>query len=63
MNLEKFKYVSYAFGGYKDIHSFAMEYNIDLLEHGKKCVLCEEEEKEKKEKNRKNSGLLVFKFW
>ena len=63
MNLEKFKYVSYAFGGYKDIHSFAMEYNIDLLEHGKKCVLCEEKEREKKEKNRKNSGLLVFKFW
>ena len=63
MNLEKFKYVSFAYGGYKDIHSFAMKFNIDLLEHGKKCLLCEEEEREKKEKNRKNSGLLAFKFW
>ena len=63
MNLEKFKYVSFAYGGYKDIHSFAMEYNIDLLEHGKNCVLCEEETKERKEQNIKDSVLSILKFW
>ena len=63
MNLEKFKYVSFAYGGYKDIHSFAMKYNIDLLEHGKKCILCEEEIKAKKDKNETKKVLSLFKFW
>ena len=57
MNLQQFKYVSFAYGGYKKIHAFAMKYKIDLLEHGKKCFLCEEEEKMK---NRKFSFLSYF---
>ena len=63
MNKMKIKYVSFAFGGYKEIHSFAIEYNIDLLQHGKKCFLCEEEHNEQDEKNRKNSRLSILKFW
>lgn len=60
MNLQKFKYVSYSYEGYKEIHSFAIEHKIDLLEHGKECFLC----KELKEKNRKFSDIYsVFKFW
>ena len=58
MNSQQFKYVSYVYGGYKKIHSFAMNYKIDLLEHGKKCFLCQEEEEEKIEK----FGFLSF-FW
>lgn len=60
MNLQKFKYVSFAYGGYKKIHSFAMKYNIDLLEHGKECILCKEEENERKERK---FSLSSFKFW
>ena len=43
MNKEGFKYVSFVYGGYKNVHSFAMKYNIDLLEHRKHCYLCREE--------------------
>lgn len=42
MNKEGFKYVSFVYGGYKNVHSIAMKYNIDLLEHKEKCFLCEE---------------------
>ena len=58
MNSQQFKYVSYVYGGYKKIHSFAMNYKIDLLEHGKKCFLCQEKQEEKIEK----FGFLSF-FW
>ena len=51
---EKFKYVSYAYGGYKNIHFMAKKYNIELLEHKKNCILCKEE------KNRRPSSFL---FW
>ena len=54
MNKEGFKYVSFVYGGYKQIHFFAKKYNIDLLEHGKDCFLCKEEQKE---------NSLFFKFW
>ena len=54
MNKERFKNVSFAYGGFKNIHSFCMKYNIELLEHGEKCILCEE-------KNGIISSLL--KFW
>ncbi len=47
MNKEGFKYVSYIYGGYKEIHSFAMKYKIDLLGHGPKCFLCQKEPKQK----------------
>ena len=45
MNKEGFKYVSFAYRGYKNVHSAAMKYNIELLEHKKNCFLCEEEKK------------------
>ena len=41
MNAEGFKNVSYVYGGYKSVHSLAMKYGVELLEHQKKCVLCE----------------------
>ena len=64
MNLQNFKYVSYSYGGYKDIHAFAMEHKIDLLAHGKKCILCKIEEEEKKKKTISLSNLSnLFKFW
>ena len=40
MNEEGFKHVSYIYGGFKNVHTFAIEYNIELLEHQKKCELC-----------------------
>ena len=43
MNSEGFKNVSFVYGGFKNIHSFAMKYNIELLAHQKKCFLCESE--------------------
>ena len=61
MNLQNFKYVSYSYGGYNDIHSFAMENKIDLLGHGKDCVLCKKKEEEKMKKA--NSFSKLFKFW
>ena len=39
MNSEGFNNVSFVLGGYNDVHSFAMKYNIELLEHQKKCIL------------------------
>ena len=52
MNIDGFKYVSYAYSGYKEIHDCAIKYNIDLLEHGEKCFLCKGEQKNN-----------FFKFW
>ena len=43
MDNEGFKYVSFAYGGYKNIHSEAKKYNIELLEHRKNCSICKEE--------------------
>jgi hypothetical protein len=43
MTEEGFKNVSFVFGGYKNVHSFAMKYNIELLEHREKCILCRED--------------------
>ena len=37
----KFPYVSYAYGGFDDIHSFSIKYNVELLGHGSNCYLCE----------------------
>ena len=55
MNQEGFKYVSYVYGGYKEIHAFAIKHNIDLLEHGKQCILCKE--------IKKGNNSSFFKFW
>ena len=55
MNQEGFKYVSYVYGGYKEIHAFAIKHNIDLLEHGKQCILCKE--------IKKSNNSSFFKFW
>ena len=54
MNLEGFKNVSFVYGGYKNVHSFAMKYNIELLEHQKKCSLCEN--------GKKNNGNKFLNF-
>ena len=53
LNKQEFKYVSYVYGGYKEVHLNAMKYKIDLIEHGKKCFLCKEQ----------NSNFSIFKFW
>ena len=45
MNKEGFKYVSFVYGGYENVHSIAMKYNVELLEHKKNCFLCEEKKK------------------
>ena len=56
LNKEGFKYVSYAFGGYKQIHRWAIKNNVPLLGHGKQCILCREEEE-----NKMNNSM--FKYW
>ena len=45
MDNENFKYVSFAFGGDQSIHSSAVKYNLELLEHGENCSLCKEGKK------------------
>ena len=42
MNKERFKNVSFVYGGFKNIHSYCKKYNIELLEHGEQCTLCQE---------------------
>ena len=37
---EKYKYISYIYGGFYEIHSFSMKYNVNLLGHGSECYLC-----------------------
>lgn len=59
LNKEGFKYVSYAFGGYKQIHRWAIKNNVLLLSHGKQCILCREEEEE--EENKMNNSTI--KYW
>ena len=56
MNKKGFKYVSYVYGGYKQIHYYAKKYKIDLLEHGENCFLCKEEKQPKKRSS-------FFNFW
>ena len=46
MNKQEFKYVSYVYGGYKEVHLNSMKYKIELIEHGKKCFLCKEEKRD-----------------
>ena len=53
MAKEGFNYVSYVYGGYANVHDFALKNNISLLDHGKECVLCKE----------KNKDKSIFKFW
>ena len=53
MNKQEFKYVSYVYGGYKEVHLNSMKYKIELIEHGKKCFLCKEQK----------SNSSIFKFW
>ena len=52
---EGFKNVSFVYGGYKNVHSFAMKYNIELLEHRQNCILCQKEK----------DGIMssIHKFW
>ena len=40
-----FKYISYAYGGFKDIHEYCIKYNLSLIGHGKNCILCKKEKK------------------
>ena len=63
MNLEGFKNVSFVYGGYKNIHSFAMKYNIELLEHQKKCFLCEDGKKNSFGFNKMVNGNKLLKFF
>ena len=59
MNEEGFKYVSFIYGGYKNVHSLAMKYNIELLEHQENCFLCRKEQKNSFKKI--INGLKFFK--
>ena len=53
MNKQEFKYVSYVYGGYKEVHLNAIKNKIELIEHGKKCFLCKDQ----------NLNSSLFKFW
>ena len=53
MNKQEFKYVSYVYGGYKEVHLNAIKNKIELIEHGKKCFLCKDQ----------NLNSSIFKFW
>jgi hypothetical protein len=37
---DDFCYISYIYGGYKDIHDESIKYNIPLLNHDESCYLC-----------------------
>ena len=53
MNKQEFKYVSYVYGGYKEVHLNSMKYKIELKKKKKKCFLCKEQK----------SNSSIFKFW
>lgn len=43
-----YPYISYAYGGYKNVHNEALKYGITLLNHDKKCYLCKRNKKHDK---------------
>lgn len=49
---KNFCYVSYVYGGFKEIHEQSMKYNIPLLNHDDNCYICK--------KNRKKNQKMGF---
>lgn len=42
---KNYPYVSFAYGGFKDIHEQSIKYNIPLLNHDDNCYLCKKSRK------------------
>jgi hypothetical protein len=49
---KNYPYVSYVYGGFKDIHEQSLKYNIPLLNHDENCYICI--------KNRKKTQKVGF---
>jgi hypothetical protein len=47
---KNFKYVSFVFGGFYDIHEESLFQNIPLLNHDITCYICKKKSKKKKKK-------------
>jgi len=64
---KKYKYVSYAYGGFEKLHDESIKYNIPLLNHDENCFLCKNKNKkisevlkEKENKNNISNKLFFF---
>jgi hypothetical protein len=43
--MKNYPYVSFAYGGFKEIHEMSLKFNIPLLNHDDNCYLCEKNSK------------------
>jgi hypothetical protein len=43
--INNFPYVSYVYGGFKDIHDQSLKINIPLLNHEESCYICKKRRK------------------
>ncbi len=55
---KNYSYVSFVFGGFKEIHEQSLKYNIPLLNHDDSCYICK---KNRKKNNRKGFFSKLFK--
>jgi hypothetical protein len=53
---KNYPYVSYVYGGFKDIHEQSLKYNIPLLNHDDNCFMCRRNRK----KNQKKGFFAKF---
>lgn len=45
---KNYKYISFVFGGFADIHDESIKFNIPLLNHDDNCRICKKKDKKKK---------------
>ncbi len=45
---KNYKYISFVFGGFADIHDESLKFNIPLLNHDENCRICKKKTKKKK---------------
>lgn len=45
---KNYKYISFVFGGFLDIHDESLKFNIPLLNHDENCRICKKKNKKKK---------------
>ena len=55
---KNYSFVSFVFGGFKEIHEQSLKFNIPLLNHDDSCYICK---KNRKKNNRKGFFSKLFK--
>jgi hypothetical protein len=55
---KNYPYISYVYGGFREIHEQSLKYNIPLLNHDESCYICK---KNRKKNHRKGFFSKLFK--